>query len=99
MNPRVSRFHAAALQELRSAMRRYNEQVPGLGDELVNEVEAAVQRAIAHPDSGTPDVVDTRRMRVRRYPYSVVYARRGDHLIVLAVAHDRRRPGYWRARV
>lgn len=80
-------------------MGRYNEQVPGLGDDLVNEVEAAVQRAVAHPDSGTPDVVGARRMRVRRFPYSVVYAPRGDQLIVLAVAHDRRRPRYWPARV
>jgi plasmid stabilization system protein ParE len=42
--------------------------------------------------AGRPDV----RMRVvRRYPYSIVYVVRGPNVVIIAVAHHRRRPGYW----
>lgn len=90
----VGRFHAAASRELRAAAEWYNNRVPGLGDDFVDQVEAAVKRAISHPDSGTPYLLDSRRMGIQRFPYSTVYLRRGDELVVLAVAHDRRKPAY-----
>jgi plasmid stabilization system protein ParE len=41
----------------------------------------------------------TRRYVLRRFPYSIIYRERGEDLIeVIAVAHDKRRPGYWRGR-
>ena len=43
-------------------------------------------------------VLDVRRVRVRRFPYQVVYVTLDDDIVVIAVAHDRRRPGYWASR-
>jgi toxin ParE1/3/4 len=92
------RFHVAASRELRAAAEWYDKRVPGLGDDLVDEVVSAVQRAMSHPDSGTAYLLDSRRIGIRRFPYSIVYLRRAHEVVVLALAHDRRRPGYWRSR-
>ena len=43
-------------------------------------------------------VAGARRVRLDGFPYSVVYGLLGDRAIVLAVAHEKRRPGYWRRR-
>jgi hypothetical protein len=46
-----------------------------------------------------PRDLPVRRLAVRRFPYHVVYAEAAQELRVLAIAHDRRKPGYWRKRV
>jgi len=40
-----------------------------------------------------------RRYAFPRYPFSLVYILRGEDIEIVAVAHGRRRPGYWRARL
>jgi toxin ParE1/3/4 len=99
MSPTRPRFHGAARRELRRAVEYYEERVPGLGDELVEEVERAVEEIASFPESGSPYLAHTRRVLVRRFPYSVVYRARPEGIIILAVAHQRRRPGYWRGRM
>jgi toxin ParE1/3/4 len=39
----------------------------------------------------------TRRWKLARFPYSIIYLGT-EHVRVIAIAHDRRRPGYWRGR-
>lgn len=62
-------------------------------------------RSVArNPRTGSPvDVVDpslgVRRVRVRRFPYQVVYLVIDNDVVVIAIAHDRRRPGYWAERL
>ncbi|HEX2191461.1 MAG TPA: type II toxin-antitoxin system RelE/ParE family toxin [Longimicrobiaceae bacterium] len=91
MNLQSVRFHGAARRELRKAVDRYDEQVPGLGDEFAAEIELIA----AHAESGTPHLAGTRRLQVRRFPYAPIYTARNEQLVVLAVAHHRRRPEYW----
>ncbi len=93
------RFHGAARRELRRAVEYYDRRVPGLGDEFVEEVERAVEEIASFPESGSPYLADTRRVVVRRFPYSVVYRVRPEEIVILAVAHQRRRPGYWQGRL
>lgn len=52
-----------------------------------------------HPGAGTPHLLGTRRVPVRRFPYSLVYTTRSEQIIILAVAHHRRRPEYGLRRV
>jgi plasmid stabilization system protein ParE len=73
----------------------YQERVPDLGGELVEEVERAVEEIASFPEIGSPYLADTRRVLVRRFPYSVVYQVRPDGIVILAVAHQKRKPGYW----
>ncbi len=91
-------FHPQAEEELLYAAEFYENQTVGLGADFLTEVERAVERAIAAPDSGSPIKSDIRRQLVRRFPFSVLYRSEGERVLVLAVMHQRRRPGYWRDR-
>lgn len=61
---------------------------------------SASLRAVEAPAVGAPYVAGTRRLLARRFPYAVVYRVRGEQVVeIVAVAHYRRRPGYWRRRL
>ena len=86
-----------------AAARWYESHRSGLGVEFLEAVDEAVTRITEMPRMGSPvpGVADAaiRRRAVRRFPYHVIYLELRDRLQVLAVAHDRRRPGYWAGRV
>jgi hypothetical protein len=83
---------------LLAAIAWYDEQEPGLGRRLNSEVEHAVASVLAQPRSGTPAGASARRVLLKRFPFSVVYRVSAEELLVVAVAHHRRRPAYWRGR-
>lgn len=94
----------SAVVELDQAADWYEHQRSGLGRELVVEVRAAVRAVGESPRAGSPvegvdPALDVRRVRVGRFPYQVVYVTLGQDVVVIAVAHDRRQPGYWGSRV
>ena len=95
MELRVSR---AAETDLAEAAACYDQQFGGLGARLLDEVEAALQRVAAFPDAWQPLSEKTRRCRLQRFPYGVIYRVRDDEMLVLAVAHLHREPGHWRER-
>jgi len=86
-----------------AAARWYETQRPGLGTEFLGAVDTTVVQIAEAPRVGSPvpRVSDQtiRRKAVRRFPYHVVYIELSDRLQILAVAHDRRRPGYWVGRL
>jgi plasmid stabilization system protein ParE len=91
-------FHEYAQAELNEAAAYYEAARPGLGEAFLSEVQRAIGALAATPLAGVE--VD-RRIRwwlVRRFPYSVLYRVRDDHIRVLAIAHQKRRPLYWRTR-
>lgn len=66
-------------------------------------VDPAVQHLVAWPDSGAqvpgvPSGLSVRQLRIARFPYRIAFLVNAEELRVLAVAHARRRPGYWHAR-
>jgi toxin ParE1/3/4 len=94
-------LHAAGDAELWAAIDRFEQQEPGLGDRF----EAAVYRALDSiakapyawtPCAGLPGV---RMFALWRFPFSIPYVVETGRIIVLAVAHAKREPGYWRERV
>ena len=91
-------FHPEALEELIAEAAYYEGQAPGLGQRFVNEVEAATRIAIEFPEMGAPFKYGTRRVFPKKFPFSIVYRVQADATIVLAVAADARKPGYWRDR-
>src|SRR2546430_860149 len=63
------------------------------------ESERAVERIAATPDLWAPFGRNHRWVRAGRFPYILYYRKAGpDHILVVAVAHSRRRPGYWARR-
>lgn len=77
----------------------YADQAPGLGDAFMVEALHAFDLIEHYPDAWHPMAGDVRRCRLRRYPYGVIYTRVKKDILVLAVAHLHRRPGYWRDRL
>ena len=96
---RAVRFHPAARTELLAATRFYRVEAAGLGRALASEVRSALERISVFPESGSPDGEDLRKVFLDRFPFTLVYRVRGDEIEVLAVMHQRQRPGYWRTRV
>ena len=79
----------------------YEEKRPGLGEDFLKELESAYLRVEDHPHRyarlTVPSMKDRefRRLLLRRFPYKVIYEIRSEVVVVLAVAHGRRRPNYW----
>jgi hypothetical protein len=90
------RFEDEADEEYREAGRWYDARVAGLGLDFFDEVDAT-PRVPRVPR--VPNDLPVRRLAVKRFPYFVIYLESTDAIRVLAVAHDRRRPGYWRDRL
>jgi toxin ParE1/3/4 len=68
-----------------------------LGFAFIEEFERALGLLCAQPQLGAP-WRGRRRFPLRRFPYSIIYYTKGDEIRVIALAHHRRRPGYWAGR-
>ena len=93
------RFLEAAEEEMLSAAERYEREVPELGEAFLVEIRRVVDLVASRPRIGAPVSKDTRGAFLRRFPYTVIYGEAGDELLIVAVAHHRRRPGYWKDRL
>jgi plasmid stabilization system protein ParE len=91
-------FHPDAEAELAEAADYYEARRPGLGKIFAGEVARTISLIRDYPDSGAPMAASRRRMLVRRFPYTIVYRQDRDSVLIVAVAHQSRRPGYWRGR-
>jgi len=95
----IIEFHPKASEELATSSDFYETRVVGLGDEFLNEVERIVQVLEDTPMLGIELVTPFRRAVLRRFPFSLIYAVQNNSLGVVAVAHQRLKPGYWKERV
>jgi plasmid stabilization system protein ParE len=96
---RIVRNLKAARDEFAAAVRWYEEQRPGLGGEFFDAVVHATSLIQAQPEIGAPSPDRrTRRVLVQRFPYQVVYRISADEIVIVAIAHLKRRPGYWKRR-
>jgi plasmid stabilization system protein ParE len=93
------RFLAPAEAELLEAISYYSSIGAELGLRFESEVSAAVRGAVAHPERGAPRSKNTRRWLVKGFPFGVIYRESEVEILVVAVAHERKRPGYWSRRV
>lgn len=97
------RFAREARRELIEAGAWYERQRRGLREVFLAAVEEALERVvrigphIASVPGVDPDL-PVRRVFVRRFPYAIVFIELPTRIRILAIAHQRRRPGYWRGR-
>ena len=103
---RAVQFEDEAEQEYRAAARWYDDQRAGLGTEFLDTVDVTLAHIVCFPRAGVfvprvPAELHVRRAPVMRFPYHIVYIHLSteDTIRVLAVAHDRRKPGYWKSRL
>jgi toxin ParE1/3/4 len=91
-------FHPAADAELRAAAALYEVRVTGLGSDFLTEVERVCSRISEHQALGPKLDGVHRRVSLRRFPFGLIYRVSGSKIQIVAVAHRRRRHGYWRQR-
>jgi hypothetical protein len=92
-----ARFVSVAAHEFLAGVAYYEEARPGHGARFIAAVQQAAP-ALAFPLSGSPVAAGTRRVLVRAFPFSIVYRADAEGIIVFAVAHSARQPGYWGSR-
>ena len=88
----------AAEAELDEAVEYYNSQSPGLGDEFLIEFIKGTERIAKYPDAWHPFSKKTRRCRLNRFPYAIIYRSKSDGIQIVAVASLHRKPLYWKNR-
>ncbi len=93
------RLLAPAQAELDEAITWYAAQAPGLGEAFLIETLKTIKLIEQFPAVWHPLTPHIRRCRLKRFPYSVVYTLDDDNILVLAVAHQHRKPTYWRSRL
>lgn len=96
---RRARFVAAARREFLAEILYYRKEQPGLGARFTAAVEEATARALAFPLAGSVATKNTRKVFLKDFPFAVVYRPVKDGIIVFALAHHARRPGYWESQV
>lgn len=90
-----ARFIAAARQEFLAEIAYYSEVQTGLGARFTAAVEEAAARALAFPLAGSPSGSGTRRVIIKEFPFSLLYRPDNDGIVIFAISHHARRPGYW----
>jgi toxin ParE1/3/4 len=95
----VIRFRPAAAREFVADYRWYEKRYQGRGDRFVSAVERVLERIAVAPN-GFPLLLppDIRSAKVPRFPYRIVFVLVGTIVDVIAIAHAKRRPAYWRRR-
>ncbi len=92
-------FHPTASEEIVETTAYYEGEVPGLGAGFIAEVERIVEVLCDQPNIGQRVGEELRRILLARFPYSLIYSIESERIWIIAVAHHRRRPGYWQERI
>ena len=95
----MTQFLTEADEEFREATRYYEREARGLGLAFVIAVHRAVGELQLHPQSCPEVRPGLRKKIIKRFPYSLIFSLDADALILVAVAHQKQRPNYWKARI
>jgi hypothetical protein len=87
-----------ARRELKETVHYYNAHRPGLGDAFRDEAWVTIQRAAKFPETWHPLSDSIRRCQMKRFPHAIIYTALGQEILIIAFAHNRRAPEYWRCR-
>jgi plasmid stabilization system protein ParE len=87
-----------ALEEVEAAARWYADRSASAGDGFSAEIDLAEEAIVEFPDAWPPFDHGTRRYLLRRFPFGVIYRIESRRIVIVAVAHGHRRPGYWKSR-
>lgn len=88
-------FTRIARQELDAAVRYYELEYSGLGRRFREEVKKAALRIAEYPQAWSTERGEIRKCLLHKFPYKLLYSVEEDHILVIAVAHQHRKPDYW----
>jgi mRNA-degrading endonuclease RelE of RelBE toxin-antitoxin system len=93
------KYHPKALAELFRSAQWYDRRLPGLGNEFFEALDAAVSALRQDPQRHRADADGVRNWRLHRFPFRIHYVIDPGRIRILAVAHGKRREGYWQRRI
>lgn len=99
MNQKVLRIHSRAQVEINEAFEWYFKRSPEAADAFLAEIGTSLKQIAANPQLYPLYTKNTRKRVLAKFPYSVIFQERDEMILVLAAAHAKRRPGYWRGRI
>ena len=88
-------FTRIATQELEDAVRFYELEYSGLGRRFKDEVRKAALRIAEYPKAWSIERGEVRKCLLHKFPYKLLYSVEADHVLVIAVARQHRKPDYW----
>lgn len=92
-------FHPEALEEYKLAASWYAQREQKLALRFVAAVEEAIGRIVDAPTRWRVIEEDIRRCLTRVFPFAILYTMEDDYLLIVAVMHCSREPGYWQHRI
>jgi toxin ParE1/3/4 len=98
-----TRILDVAKKELSRSIDWYDRQREGLGGEFLNEFADAAATIRQNPKGfglmlGRKAKREIRGYVMKRFPFAVVYEVLAREICIIAIAHGRKRPGYWKRR-
>ncbi len=91
-------FHPAAVEEAQAARQWYATRSQSAANSFLAELDRGIEAVALAPERWPLFVHGTRRYLFQRFPFQLVYRVVNDSVQVVALAHGRRRPGYWKLR-
>lgn len=92
-------FHVEAETEYLSELQYLEAELRGLGRRFQLEFQRALRRLRSFPSSGREIAPQIRIVRMRKFRYGIIYSEANEgEILILAIAHERRKPGYWMER-
>lgn len=95
---RLFSIHEVAESEINEAADFYDLESPGLGSVFIEEVERAIENITQFPDAAPSIRGRVKKKALLKFPFSIIYSVKPDEIRLLAMAHQKRRPFYWRGR-
>jgi hypothetical protein len=91
-------FHPEALAEFLDAALYYTDCRPGLELRFIECIQSTIHDILQGPKLHRVFEEDVRRCLTPVFPYAVLYTLEPDYVLIIAVMHCHREPGYWRYR-
>ena len=98
MGAKPLEIHPEALDELKSALAWYSERSKTAAFNFISEIDKAIGSIAQSPSRWPHDDDGTHKFTLRRYPFAIIYRETETRVQLIAIAHGRRRPGYWKKR-
>jgi plasmid stabilization system protein ParE len=92
------RFLTPAEEEMTEAALFYEAASSQLGTDFLDDVQRAIDRVCDYPQAGEAITSNFRRTLLHQFPFSLIYTIEQNVIVIVAVAHQSRRPGYWQSR-
>ena len=81
--------------EFDDAIQYYELEKKGLGLQFKSEIKKALDRIQKYPFAWPIEKGTVRKYILHKFPYKILYSTKEDKIIILAVGHQHRKPGYW----